>query len=295
MKNCCPETEREVLAGIITNSNELIRNKKILNEDTLAKKLWSFRKENKDCIEPSFDTISAAGPNAAMCHYNHLNSDNPSKLPENLLYLLYSGAQYLYGTTDVTRTIAIGKPTQKMIDAYTLVLKGHISVSKSLFPEGTSGSQIDTFARQYLWEYGLDFAHGNGHGVDFFLLTFGDDKKVALDEVSSGYINADSLEALDIRAEAVSFDMSSQQFLSRGDVVSLSYSSTVNNSAYYSANNNTLMSNQWVVYVGASVWQGFKMQGFGGNIGPAVDVSEPGALALFALGLAFMARRKQVS
>ncbi|CAM3600074.1 aminopeptidase P family protein [Paraphotobacterium marinum] len=146
-----------------------ISNKKILNEDTLSKKLWSFRKENKDCIEPSFDTISAAGPNAAMCHYNHLNSDNPSKLPENGLYLLDSGAQYLYGTTDVTRTIAIGKPTQKMIDAYTLVLKGHISVSKSLFPKGTSGSQIDTFARQYLWEYGLDFAHGTGHGVGHFL------------------------------------------------------------------------------------------------------------------------------
>lgn len=136
---------------------------------------------------------------------------------------------------------------------------------------------------------------GNGYGVDFFLLTFGDNKKVALDKVSSGYVNADSLEALDIRAEAVSFDNSAGQFLSRGEVVSLSYNNTANKSAYYSANNTTLMSNQWVVYIGASVWQGFKMQGFGGNIGPAVDVSEPGALALFALGLAFMARRKQVS
>lgn len=139
---------------------------------------------------------------------------------------------------------------------------------------------------------------GNGAGVDFFLLTFADSKKVTLDNVSSGYVDdhhKDERSDLILKTEAVSFDTVAGSFMSRGDVVSLAHSGDSGSTSYYSSNSSTL-SNQWIVYVGASVWQGFKMNGLSGSLNnPTVDVSEPGALALFALGLAFLARRKQVS
>ncbi|EHK7406913.1 TPA: aminopeptidase P family protein [Vibrio parahaemolyticus] len=139
------------------------------DEATLADRLEAFRKEDPTLMDLSFDTISAAGGNAAMCHYNHENQPEPGKLELNTLYLVDSGGQYLDGTTDITRTIAIGQPSTEMIKQFTLALKGHIGVARARFPKGTRGYQIDTLARQHLWAEGYDYDHGTGHGVGHFL------------------------------------------------------------------------------------------------------------------------------
>ncbi|WP_417878263.1 aminopeptidase P family protein [Vibrio sp.] len=139
------------------------------DEATLADTLEAFRKEDPTLMDLSFDTISAAGGNAAMCHYNHENQPEPGKLELNTLYLVDSGGQYLDGTTDITRTIAIGQPSAEMIKQFTLALKGHIGVARARFPKGTCGYQIDTLARQHLWAEGYDYDHGTGHGVGHFL------------------------------------------------------------------------------------------------------------------------------
>lgn len=141
---------------------------RLYDEALLADKLESFRLEDPRYREPSFDTISAAGANAAMCHYNH-NNGTPAKLTMNSIYLVDSGAQYLDGTTDVTRTLAIGEVTDEQKKMVTLVLKGHIALDCARFPKGTTGQQLDAFARQYLWQHGFDYDHGTGHGVGHFL------------------------------------------------------------------------------------------------------------------------------
>ena len=116
----------------------------------------------------SFPAISAHGPNAALPHYRPLPaSDRP--LTDGTLYLIDSGGQYLDATTDITRTIALGAATPEMRDRFTRVLKGHIAVATATFPQGTTGAQIDPFARRSLWEAGLDFDHGTGHGVGAYL------------------------------------------------------------------------------------------------------------------------------
>ncbi len=139
-------------------------------ELSAAAKLEDFRKATGKLVDLSFDTISGAGPNAAICHYKVDEASNRAVDP-NSIYLVDSGGQYLDGTTDVTRTIWIGpgEPTAEMKDRFTRVLKGHIALSRAVFPAGTRGSQLDTLARQYLWEAGLDYAHGTGHGVGAFL------------------------------------------------------------------------------------------------------------------------------
>ncbi|MCW3173263.1 aminopeptidase P family protein [Shewanella subflava] len=138
------------------------------DEGVLATQLESYRLQDSLYREPSFDTISATGPNAAMCHYNH-NNGTPSTMTMNSIYLVDSGAQYLDGTTDVTRTIAIGDVTDEQRKMVTLVLKGHIALDLARFPKGTSGQQLDAFARQHLWQHGFDYDHGTGHGVGHFL------------------------------------------------------------------------------------------------------------------------------
>ena len=139
-------------------------------ELSAAAKLEEFRKATGKLVDLSFDTISGAGPNAAICHYKVDEASNRAVEP-NSIYLVDSGGQYLDGTTDVTRTIWIGPgdPTPEMKDRFTRVLKGHIALARAVFPEGTRGSQLDTLARQYLWDAGLDYAHGTGHGVGAFL------------------------------------------------------------------------------------------------------------------------------
>lgn len=138
------------------------------DEGFLSDKLTQFRARNEHYVELSFDTISAAGSNAAMCHYNHLNG-TPAKLTMHSLYLVDSGAQYLDGTTDITRTVAIGTPSEEHKKMFTLVLKGHIALAQIKFPEGTNGAQLDSIARQFLWQQGYDYDHGTGHGVGCFL------------------------------------------------------------------------------------------------------------------------------
>ena len=138
------------------------------DEASLADQLYAFRQGNEAFHGSSFDTISAAGSNAAMCHYNHLNAV-PAPLPMDSLYLVDSGAQYLEGTTDVTRTVAIGDPGEDACRMFTLVLKGHIALDQACFPVGTTGTQLDALARQFLWQQGFDYDHGTGHGVGAFL------------------------------------------------------------------------------------------------------------------------------
>ena len=139
------------------------------NEAVISDTLHAFRQQDSSLMDLSFDTISAAGTNAAMCHYNHENQPAPGELPNHSLYLVDSGGQYLDGTTDITRTVAIGQPTQEMINQFTLVLKGHIALAKARFPKGTTGPQLDALARQFLWAEGFDYDHGTGHGVGHFL------------------------------------------------------------------------------------------------------------------------------
>ncbi len=139
------------------------------DEAVLSDKLEAIRFQDPTLKDLSFDTISAAGGNAAMCHYNHENQPEPGKLEMNTLYLVDSGGQYLDGTTDITRTIAIGQPSQEMIKQFTLALKGHIDIARARFPKGTRGFQLDTLARQHLWAEGYDYDHGTGHGVGHFL------------------------------------------------------------------------------------------------------------------------------
>ncbi len=116
----------------------------------------------------SFVTISSIGSNGAIIHY-HPTRESDRVLTKNNLYLVDSGGQYLDGTTDVTRTVSIGRPTAEQMDRYTRVLKGHIALATTIFPVGTSGQQLDVLARQYLWQVGLDYEHGTGHGVGSFL------------------------------------------------------------------------------------------------------------------------------
>jgi len=140
----------------------------LYDEGFLSDKLTEFRASNENYVELSFDTISAAGSNAAMCHYNHMNG-TPAMLPMDSIYLVDSGAQYLDGTTDITRTVAIGTPSAEHKKMFTLVLKGHIALAQMKFPAGTNGAQLDSLARQFLWQQGYDYDHGTGHGVGCFL------------------------------------------------------------------------------------------------------------------------------
>ena len=130
--------------------------------------LEALRRANPELRDLSFDSISGAGPNGAIVHYKSSEKTN-RKLETGTLYLIDSGGQYVDGTTDITRTVPIGEPTQEMRDRFTRVLKGHIAIATALFPKGTRGSQLDSFARRPLWEAGLDYAHGTGHGVGSFL------------------------------------------------------------------------------------------------------------------------------
>ncbi|MBL1240898.1 MAG: aminopeptidase P family protein [OCS116 cluster bacterium] len=140
------------------------------NEDEIsaAKKLEGFRAATGKLKDISFDTISGAGENGAICHY-HVSEDSNIPIPHDRLYLVDSGGQYLDGTTDITRTIAVGNIADEAKRNYTLVLKGMIAVSLTKFPVGTTGAQLDALARQFLWADGKDYDHGTGHGVGVFL------------------------------------------------------------------------------------------------------------------------------
>jgi Xaa-Pro aminopeptidase len=139
-----------------------------VDEIDAAMKLEECRRESGQLKDIAFDTISAVGPNGAIVHYRP-TTKSKRELASGTLYLIDSGAQYREGTTDVTRTIAIGTPTAEMRRHYGLVLKAHIAIATARFPKGTRGQDLDPFARRPLWEAGLDFDHGTGHGVGSYL------------------------------------------------------------------------------------------------------------------------------
>ena len=126
------------------------------------------RRRHARCRDVSFPTISAAGPNGAIVHYR-ATQEHHRLLEPGHLYLVDSGGQYPDGTTDITRTIAVGSPTPEQRDRYTRVLKGHVDLATAVFPPGTTGAQLDALARRPLWDVGLDYAHGTGHGVGSYL------------------------------------------------------------------------------------------------------------------------------
>ena len=139
-----------------------------ITEIGAAEALERFRTETGALRDVSFPTISGSGPNGAIVHYRVTRASDRA-LGRGELYLVDSGAQYQDGTTDITRTLAIGEPSAEMRDRFTRVLKGHIAIARAVFPKGTSGAQIDGFARRPLWEAGLDFDHGTGHGIGSYL------------------------------------------------------------------------------------------------------------------------------
>lgn len=139
-----------------------------VDEIEAALKLQELRLASSELKDLSFESISGAGPNSALPHYR-VNTKSNRKLKRGSLYLIDSGGQYPDGTTDITRTVAIGRPTREMKERNTLVLKGHIALSRVRFPKGTTGTHLDAFARQFLWAAGLDYDHGTGHGVGSYL------------------------------------------------------------------------------------------------------------------------------
>ncbi|MBR0740470.1 aminopeptidase P family protein [Bradyrhizobium liaoningense] len=139
-----------------------------LTEIDAVEALETFRRDTGALKDVSFPTISGTGPNGAIVHYRVTRKSNRRIAPGDLL-LIDSGAQYEDGTTDVTRTMAVGEPTDEMRDRFTRVLRGHIAIARAVFPDGTTGAQLDTLARQYLWAAGIDFEHGTGHGVGSYL------------------------------------------------------------------------------------------------------------------------------
>jgi len=139
-----------------------------LAEIAASDRLEAIRREGEHFRDLSFPTISGAGSNGAIVHYR-ATPETEKRLEPGSLYLLDSGAQYLDGTTDVTRTVAIGDPTPEMRERFTRVLKGHIALALARFPKGTTGTQLDAFARRALWQKGLDYDHGTGHGVGSYL------------------------------------------------------------------------------------------------------------------------------
>lgn len=139
-----------------------------LTEIGAVEALESFRRDTGLLKDVSFPTIAGAGPDGAIVHYRVTRRTN-RRISTGELFLIDSGGQYEDGTTDITRTIAVGEPNPEMRKNFTLVLKGHIAIARALFPDGTTGAQLDPLARQFLWRDGLDFDHGTGHGVGSYL------------------------------------------------------------------------------------------------------------------------------
>ncbi|MEI6755249.1 MAG: aminopeptidase P family protein [Paludibacter sp.] len=139
-----------------------------LTETSVNKKLYECRNEQENFIGESFGTIAGYGPHGAIVHYSATEESASTLKPEGI-FLLDSGGQYLDGTTDITRTVALGKVTEQQKKDFTLVLKGHIALGTAVFPVGTRGSQLDILARKAMWDLGLNYGHGTGHGVGHFL------------------------------------------------------------------------------------------------------------------------------
>ncbi|MDH6355673.1 Xaa-Pro aminopeptidase [Dysgonomonas sp. PH5-45] len=152
-----------------------------VTELIVEKELAGFRKQQDKYVGESFDTIAGYGPNGAIVHYHVTPESSADVKPEGFL-LLDSGGQYFDGTTDITRTIAVGPLTQQMKEDYTMVLKGHINIATAQYPQGTRGSQLDILARKALWDKGLNYLHGTGHGIGHFLNVHEGPQSIRMDE-----------------------------------------------------------------------------------------------------------------
>ncbi len=152
-----------------------------VTEMSAADALQDFRQQSGDLRDLSFDTISGAGPNGAIMHYRVSEETNRTLEPGSV-YLVDSGGQYPDGTTDITRTVWVGgagEPSAEVKDRFTRVMKGHIAIARAVFPRGTAGHQLDVLARQFLWQAGVDYAHGTGHGVGSFLAVHEGPQRIA--------------------------------------------------------------------------------------------------------------------
>ena len=154
-------------------------------ELSAAAKLLAFREQTGRHLDSSFSTISATGAHGASPHY-HVTEESNATIEPGQLFLIDSGGQYADGTTDVTRVVPVGPPTPEMRDRFTRVLKGHIAIATAVFPDGTSGAQLDGFARRPLWEAGLDFGHGTGHGIGSFLSVHEGPQRIAAPNYPGG-------------------------------------------------------------------------------------------------------------
>ena len=154
-------------------------------ELSAAARLLEFREATGRLRDTSFSTISATGANGALPHY-HVTEESSAPILPGQLYLVDSGGQYRDGTTDITRVIPVGEPTPEMRDRFTRVLKGHIAIATAVFPDGTMGGQIDAFARRPLWEAGLDYAHGTGHGIGAYLSVHEGPQRIAAPNYPGG-------------------------------------------------------------------------------------------------------------
>jgi Xaa-Pro aminopeptidase len=152
-----------------------------VSEIDIPAKLIEYRSQQQNFVGESFDTIAGYGPNGAIVHYHVTESSSLKVKPEGFL-LIDSGAQYFDGTTDITRTVAVGPLTEQMKKDYTMVLKGHIGIATAIYPQGTRGSQIDILARKTLWEHGLNYLHGTGHGIGHFLNVHEGPQNIRLNE-----------------------------------------------------------------------------------------------------------------
>lgn len=159
---------RAIIKYLAWLENELLIKGSLIDEVEADDKLTEFRQQEENFIGLSFTTISASGANGAIIHYKP-NRGSCSVINPEKIYLVDCGSQFLEGTTDTTRTVHFGKPSPDCIKHYTLVLKGNISLGKLRFPDNTCGPLLDSIARQYLWEEGLDYGHGTSHGVGAYL------------------------------------------------------------------------------------------------------------------------------
>lgn len=152
-----------------------------VSELDIPAKLIEYRGQQQNFVGESFDTIAGYGPNGAIVHY-HVTTDSSLPVKTEGFLLVDSGAQYFDGTTDITRTISVGPLTEQMKKDYTMVLKGHIGIATAIYPQGTRGSQIDILARKTLWDHGLNYLHGTGHGIGHFLNVHEGPQNIRLNE-----------------------------------------------------------------------------------------------------------------
>ena len=162
------EKDGAALVGAFMEIERRLKEGVTLTEIDVADILTEHRSKQDLYAGESFETIAGYGPHGAIVHYSATPESSSTIRPEGLL-LIDSGAQYLDGTTDITRTIAVGTPTDEERHDFTLVMKGHIALATAIYPEGTRGDQLDALARQFLWKEGLSYLHGTGHGVGHFL------------------------------------------------------------------------------------------------------------------------------